>query len=306
MSFRPVVLVPLLVLAVLPATAGAKTLITYKTELDVDLTLNEKSHWQGIRPGCFAPAENFDANYEIDIDSTSKGKESVLRAGSATITDTTFGATSTYGDAGSFRQRMVSAPWELQTAYPAGGECPKEPPPPPPEWATSPTCKAVSERVYANMIGLPGPSGNGSLLISRTPKKTSPGLGAPVPFSCLRTLHTLAAEGEESEISIMGRSTFIQVPIPGLESKLLKLAQGKKGARPSFTVKIDVGGDCNEMRMKPRIGRKDGFVRARFTQPLEGLGSFGGEVERSTCLIAGSGRVIVRRISAVVKTKLPG
>lgn len=291
--------------AVLPASASAKTLITFKTEIDVDLSLTEKSHWQGIRDGCFAPAENFDATYDIDVDTTSRGKDSTLRAGTATLTDTVFGATSTYGDAGSFRQRMTSAPWELQTAYPAGADCGPDPAPAPPEWATSPSCKPVSERVAASLVAVPGPSGNGSIVITRTPKKATLAAGGSMGASCLRTLHPIAPEGEESEVGVLLRSTFIQVPVPGLETKLLKLAQGKKGSRPSFTVKVDVGGDCNEMRMKPRLGRRGDFTRSPFTQPNEALGPFTGEDGRSACLIAGSGRVIVRRAGAVAKTKLP-
>ncbi len=315
MSSRPLVLAALAALttavAATPAAARTTTLISYKTSVDVDLTLIEKSHWQGIRDGCFAPAENFDATYTIDVDTSPKGANSTVRNGAATITPQTHGATSTIGDTGSFQQRMVSAPWELQTAYPPGAECGPDPAPAPPEWATSPTCKPVNERVLASLIantvedpdgGGSSAGGDGSLILGRARKANVGSPGGTMGARCLRTLHNIAGEGQDSEIALLLKSTFIQVPIPGLKPKLLKLAQGKKNARPSFTVKISVGGDCNAMQMKPFLARRDDFVKTSFTQPLQALGSFNGEEGRTTCLISGSGRAIVRRVGAVTRT----
>jgi len=296
--------------AAAPASAVTRTVTTFRTTIDVDLSLTEKSHWQGIREGCFAPAENFDATYEIDIDSTPKGKASKVRAGGASILNETHGASTTFGDVGSFRQRMVSAPWELQTAYPPGADCGPDPAPAPPPWATSPTCKPVSERVLASLIPNSGTAEDGStvggiegsLLLTRGRKASVASPGGTMGARCLRTLHAIDGVGRESEIAIGLRSTFIQVPVPGLRSKLLKLAKGGKDARPSFTIEIRVGGDCNAMTMKPSIGPREDFVRTPFSQPMQALGAFNGEQGRTACLISGTGRAVVRRVSPAART----
>ncbi len=287
-----------------PAAALVQNLQTFPVSVDVKLKLTERSTWKGIRDGCYAPAENFDMTYELTIDSRPNGKKSKVRVGTATLTGGSFGATASYGDRGSFRQFSAPSPWELETQDPAG--CGSDPPPAPPSWATSPTCRHISEQVSAILGRTSGDNaGDGTLILVRTPKPTTATRGAGIGDSCYRTLHNITAQGIDSEITIGLRETVVSVPLPKFAHKLRGLTEGSGRARPSFRVPITVGGDCLAMHMTPSTGAHPDFTRAPFSQPHEALGPFNGDAAQTPCTISGSGRVVVRREGAVVDTAIP-
>lgn len=299
-------------LLVLPPVSGAtiKILESFRTEIDVKMDVTERSVWNGIAPGCYAPQESFDTALTARIDST-PSSDSKLRAGTVTLLPGSFGATSTYGAKRSFRQSAKSGQWDLEVQYPPG--CGNTPAPAAPAWATSPTCKKTSERVSASLIqhDTDGDAGSearitdGSLLITRVPKVLSTARGASIGESCLRTLHDVVSTGIDSEVSFMLRSTFIQVPVPNLKSKLSRLANGGAKSRPSFTIKIKVGGDCGAMTMSPSIGGVPGFEQSPGSTPRSALGNIFGDYSKSRCTVAGSGRAIVRRVGKVTATARP-
>lgn len=311
--WRPCVtaLAALALLGLTPAGAGAVlvSLKTFPVSVDVDLEITEKTAWTGIRPGCYAPAENFSMTYKLDMRTRPNGPKSKIKRGTATLTGASYGTTETFGAKGGFRQLGSPGSWELETKDPPGCDSGA---PPPPAWAVSPTCKRISERVstalLANDIDDPDDptsnrvSSDGVLAIARTPKPVPTAGGATMGASCYRTLHDITREGLSSAIAIAPTSTFIMVPIPKLELKLAALARGSSHARPSFRVDITVGGDCAGMRMKPSLGPDPDFTKAPFSQAHDALGSFNGEADRTLCTISGSGRVIVRREGAVVNT----
>ena len=66
------------------------------------------------------------------------------------MTGASFGVTPNYGAKGSFTQFSKGAPWTLQTAEPGGLQQATRWPSP--AWATSPTCKKISERVEATLL----------------------------------------------------------------------------------------------------------------------------------------------------------
>jgi len=289
-----------------PAGAVVRSLTTYPVSIDVDLDLTMQSDWKGIRPGCFAPAENFSMTYRLDLKSRSKGKKSVIKKGTATLTGGSFGTTPSYGDTGSFRQFSDGNPWELQTANPAG--CGTDPAPAPPSWATSPTCKKVSERVSATLLMAAddkAKSTDGALIVTRSPKAKPTINGATVGASCFRTFHAIDPSGIDSNIAIGLKDTLLSVPVPGLSRKLRELSEGSSRSRPSFTVPIRVSGTCGNMKMTPFLAEREGFTPASLTQPHNALGSFNGDPDQSTCTIAGRGRAIVRREGKITETAIP-
>lgn len=305
-------LAALLGLAVAAPSAGATVLPlqTFKTSIDVRLNVTEHSIWQGIRAGCYAPAENFDMRYHLSVDSTPRGKRSKIKQGVTSLTAGSFGVTPSYGDKRSFEQFSSPGQWELETQYPSG--CGTEPAPAPPAWAVSPGCKAVKERVSAtlsqNTINDPSdptsnlPSDDGALVIVRTPRAKPTVGGASIRESCVRTLHDVAPMGADSYVNVGLKDTFISVPIPNLQAKLSRLAKGSSGSHPSFRVPIKVSGTCNAMQMRPSNGPHPDFVATPFSQPHEALGTFNGEADRTVCTIAGSGIAVVRREGKVVDT----
>ncbi len=307
-----VLLAALVGFAIATPNAGAvvTSLQTFKTSIDVRLNITEHSIWHGIRPGCYAPAEDFDMRYHLSVDSTPRGKRSTIKQGTATLTGGSFGVTASYGDKRSFEQFSSPGPWTLETQYPGG--CGSEPAPPPPVWAVSPGCKFVKERVSAslsqNTIDDPDdPSSNlgsddGALVVVRTPRAKPTVGGASVRDSCLRTLHDVVPMGADSHVSVGLKDTFISVPIPNLQAKLSRLAKGSSKSRPEFRVPIKVSGTCNAMRMTPSNGPHPDFVPTPFSQPHNALGPFNGEANRTVCTIAGSGLAVVRREGKVVDT----
>lgn len=298
-------------LALTAGSAGAVviSLDTFKTSIDVRLNITEHSIWNGIRPGCFAPQENFDIRYHLSIDSTPTRK-SKIKNGTATLTGGSFGVTPSYGDRRSWEQFSTPGQWTLETQYPAG--CGTEPAPPPPAWATTPACKSIKERVSAslsqNTVNDPSdPTSNlssddGALIIFRTPRAKPTVNGASIGDSCLRTLHDVSPMGADSIVNIGLKDSFITVPVPNLDVKLKRLTRGSSRSRPSFRVPIKISGNCNAMEMKPYNGPSDNFVATPFSQPHNALGSFNGEADKSICTIAGSGVAIVRRTGKVVET----
>lgn len=292
-----------------PASAAVISAKAFKTSIDVRLNITEHSIWRGIRPGCFAPQEDFDIKYHMTIDSTPT-KKSKIKIGKAALTAASFGVTPNYGARRSFEQFSTPGQWVLETQYPAG--CGSEPAPPPPPWATSPTCTSIKERVSAslsqNTINDPSdPTSNlgsddGALILTRTPRTKPTINGASVGDSCHRTLHNVDPMGADSHVNIGLRDTFISVPIPNLQAKLKRISKGVRKSRPSFRVPIKVSGNCNGMKMIPSNGPSDNFTFTPFSQPHNALGSFNGEPDKSICTIAGSGIAIVRREGPVLET----
>lgn len=291
------------------AQGTVRVLETYKAEIDVKMSASERSIWNGIAPGCFAPQESFDTKLTARIDSTPSSK-SQIKPGTVTLFPGSYGMTSSYGDKGSFVQAPKSGAWELQTQNPAGCNAAAGAVP---SWATSPTCKKTSERVMASLIQHSvddGPSGStatdGSIIIMRTPKASPRGTAKSIGASCVRTLHNIDPSQLDSQLDFGLKSTFIQIPIPGLRTKLEKLTKGGAKSRPSFKVPIDIGGDCKSMTMKPSIGGLPGFEPSNVSFPHQALGNIFGDFTKSVCMADGDGRVTVRRVGRVVETTVPG
>jgi hypothetical protein len=299
--------VVLIALAAAATTAGAVALRldTFKTSIDVNLNITEDSEWKGIRPGCYAPGEEFGMNYKLHIDSRPK-KSSKIKTGIASLTGGSFGVSPNYGDKNSFKQSGKPAQWTLQTQYPAGcsGSAPA-----PPSWASSPQCKAISERVYATLrqSDIKDPDAqdgsvlDGSLVLLRV-KKTSSVFGASLGNPCLRTLQDVYAEGIQSHIEISMKTTIIEVPVPLLRRKLEKLAKGSDRARPDFNIPIRVYGDCDSMRMTPYTGPDPDFTADRIGQPHQALGNSEGKAANAPCHITGKGDAKVTRVGPVIET----
>ena len=197
---------------------------------------------------------------------------------------------------------MNSGPWELQTQDPAG--CGRGTVPPPPSWAAAPLCNRIEEKVSATLLQSGEKAGAGSLVLLRTPAARR-AQGASIGPRCLRTFHNISARGLESDIAFTLKGTLIEIPIPDLKAKLVKLGKGKRGARPSFSETVDIGGDCTAMSMKPSIGERPGFVKAPFSTPGRALGSPTDYARASTCMISGDGKVTVTRVGPAVNTRVP-
>lgn len=298
-------------LAATATSAGAVAfgLSTFKTSIDVKLDITENSEWKGIRPGCFAPAEEFGMNYKLNIDSRPK-KSSKIKTGVASLTGASFGVTPNYGAKGSFKQSGKPEQWTLQTQFPAG--CSGSPPPPPP-WASSPQCKKISERVYATLrqsdIKDPdvqdGSVLDGTLVLMRVKKASTASLGASIGNPCHRTLQDVYPEGIQSFLGISLKSTVIEVPVPLLRRKLEKLAKGSDKSRPDFDIPIRLAGDCDSMRMTPYTGPDPDFRADRIGTPHQALGDSQGKEANSLCHIGGRGRATVTRVGPVVETIVP-
>lgn len=299
-------------LAIVALTALASTaqgvitgqLETYRLEIDVKMTASEHSKWNGIRPGCYAPGESFDNKLTARIDSTPSSKSKIL-AGTATLLPGSFGATASFGAKGSFRQSSKAGSWELQIKDPPSCNT-KDPEIPP--WATSPTCKKVNERVMVSLIQnsdtapSKSPTTDGSMLITRVKGARPNGVAKNVGASCVRTMHTTKATGVDSEFDFGLTNTFVQIPVPGLRTKLGRLKRGGDRSRPSFTVKVGIDGDCGAMRISPFIGLRGATIFRPQTTPHQALGSIDGDYSKSTCTTDGDGRVIFRRVGPVVST----
>lgn len=269
---------------------------SFKTSIDVRLGMIEHTKFRGEREGCFAPFENWDYRYNIDIDSKPRKKSKVTK-GTTTIfmaQDNGTGTTPSYGDKGSFKQAASNASWDLTVANPSS--CPAAPPVP--EWATSPTCKKISERVSATLVesGTEGTKeGDGQLILTRVRKARPNPIGASIGASCYRTLHDLATEYADAEVGIALKSTILTIPIPDLKDKLIDISRGGAKSRPSFRVKIRHTASCNDFGMFPRTAAKPDFLKSPFSQPHQFLGSFDGDPSRSVCSLVSSGSVVVRR-----------
>ena len=274
-------------------------LTTYPVAVDVDLTITQRSSWKGIRPGCFAPAENFDITYQLEIDSTPRGRASRIRAGTATLGFGSVGVTPSYGDRGSFRQFSSAAPWELQIRNP--GSCPAASAVPP--WASSPTCKRIAERVATSFQMEPNRR-DGRLTVMRVPKQSLAGRGASIGPSCFRALGSVDAIGISSYLAVSERSTIASIPIRDLRGKLEAMAEGPDDARLSFRLPVTIGGDCTAMRMKPSIGDLADFTKSPFWSPHKALGNPADRAKAATCTVTGRGDFLVRRAGRVVRTSI--
>lgn len=291
------------------AGAVAFTLSTFKTSIDVKLDITENSEWKGIRPGCYAPAEEFGMNYKLAIDSRPK-KSSKIKSGVASLTGASFGVTPNYGAKGSFKQSGKPSQWTLQTQYPAG--CSGAAPAPPP-WASSPQCKKVSDRVYATLrqsdIKDPdaqdGSVRDGTLVLMRVKKASTSSLGASIGNPCHRTLQSVYSEGVQSLVEISMKTTIIEVPVPLLRTKMERLAKGSDRSRPDFSIPIRVAGDCDSMRMTPYTGPDPDFIADRIGFPHQALGDSEGKEANSICHIGGRGTATVTRVGPVVETIVP-
>lgn len=274
---------------------------TYPVAIDVDLDITQRVSWKGIRPGCFAPAENFDMTYRLEVQSRPR-KASRVKPGTATLTDAVVGATASYGDRRGFRQFSLGAPWELQTKNPAN--CPKAPPVP--SWASSPTCKRIAERVSASLQTEPN-GRDGRLTITRTPSARPAAFGAGIGPSCFRALRDVDPIGLASELAIFQRATVITVPVRSLRAKLNALAEGSDAAKPAFRIPVTIGGDCTAMKMSGSIGDRPGFNKSQFETPNRPLGSPEDLAKAASCTITGRGDYQVKRVGRVIETGLrPG
>jgi hypothetical protein len=292
-------------LAATAASAGAVALnlSTFKTSIDVKLDITENSEWKGIRPGCYAPGEQFTMAYKLGLDSTPK-KSSKIKTGIASLTGASFGVTPNYGAKGSFKQSGKPGQWDLQTQLPAGcsGMAPA-----PPAWASSPQCKAISERVYAvlrqsdikNPDGQDGSTHDGTLTLMRV-KKASPNFGASIGNPCYRTLQDVYPEGVQSHLEVSMKTSIIDVPVPLLRDKMEKLAKGSDRSRPDFNIPIHVSGDCDSMRMTPFTGPDPDFIADRIGIPHQALGDADGKEANSLCHISGRGMATVTRVGPVI------
>lgn len=269
---------------------------TYRTAIDVDLEITERVTWKGIRPGCFAPAEDFDVTYRFDVQSQPR-RTSRVTAATTTITPGIVGVTYSYGDRGGFRQFSSGGPWELQTANP--GNCPAASPVP--SWAGSPTCKRIAERVSASLQMEPG-GRDGRLTVTRTPKARPTLRGASIGASCFRALTEIDAVGLASEIAVSERATLIVIPVRSLRAKLNALAEGSDRARPSFRLPVTISGDCTAMKMSGSIGPKPDFAKSPYPVPNRALGSPADLAKATSCSISGRGDFTVRRVGPVVET----
>ncbi|MBI4897904.1 MAG: hypothetical protein HY827_06015 [Actinobacteria bacterium] len=291
------------------ADAMLISLKTFPVSIDVDLKLTERSIWRGIRPGCYAPQEDFDQTYRLNFDSRPSGKKSTIKNGTASLTPASFGVTPSYGDKHGVRQYSNGGTWDLEIQNPA--DCNTDTPPPP-AWAVAPTCKKISERVEATLTQstIDDPdnpnglikSGDGVLIITRTPKARPTIHGASIGDSCYRTLHDVTPSERDSLVAITTTDTLISVPIPDAGDKMAKLSKGKRKSNPAFKVKIEVGGDCKGMWMRPRTGERSDYMPSPFSQPHNALGAFDGDGTRSICSISGSGTATFRREGLVVDT----
>jgi hypothetical protein len=298
----------LLLFAFAASMAGATVslLTTFKTEIDVKLKVSQHSGWNGIRPGCFAPQESFDTTITAKLDSSPSSK-SKIKAGTTSLMPGSFGTTASYGAKNSFVQSAKSGMWDLQVQNPASCDTPA---PPVPSWAVSPTCKKISERVWGSIIqhDTDGDATSqakltdGSLLIMRVPKFSSKDRGKSIGDGCLRSLREVRGSGVDAEVDFMKQNTYVQVPIPRLQSKLDGLTKGGARGRPSFKINIKIGGDCNAMTMSPSIGENPSFQQLIGSSPHQALGSVDGDFSKSPCTVSGSGRAIVRRVGKVVST----
>lgn len=296
---RYVVPVALVLAVVTPTVASGASLKTYKATVDVDLSLTQKTIWKGIRPGCVAPAENFSVDYGIVVRTR---RFSRVRPGVVSLAGSNYGSTSTYGADGGFRQFMINGPWEIQTAYPQG--CNIGTAAPPPSWAVAPLCNRIEEKVSATLIQSGDTPGAGSLVLLRTPEARQ-AQGASIGARCVRTFHNIVGRGLESDIALTLKGTLISVPIPNLKAKLARIAKGKRGAHPSFSETITVGGDCTAMTMKPSIGERPDFVKADGSRPHQALGAPADIATGSVCMISGGGKVTVTREGPAVITSIP-
>ncbi|MGH2958769.1 MAG: hypothetical protein ACRDKE_04145 [Solirubrobacterales bacterium] len=302
--------ISLFALALSTASAGAVafSLSSFKTSIDVKLDITENSEWKGIRPGCYAPGEEFGMNYKLRLDSRPK-KSSKIKTGIASLTGASFGITPNYGAKGSFKQSGKPSQWTLQTQYPAG--CTGAAPAPPP-WASSPQCKPISERVYAALrqSDIKDPDAqdgsvlDGTLVLMRV-KKASPTFGASIGNPCHRTLQSVYSEGIQSLLEISMKTTIIEVPVPLLRKKMEKLAKGSDKSRPDFDIPIRLSGDCDSMTMTPYTGPDPDFLADRVGQPHQALGDSEGKEANSLCHIGGRGRATVTRVGPVVQTIVP-
>lgn len=290
-----------LALATTPANASIFKLETFKTSIDVKLNLTEHSNWNGMQPGCTAPEEKFDITYQMRVDST-PSRKSDIKNGTTTLSNLAYGTTPSYGDKSSFYQYSSSAPWELETQYPASCNAQA---PPVPAWATSPTCKKVYNRVESHLLmAANGQStGDGSIVLNRV-SRIRGNTGSNIGPSCNRTLHNIATGHFETQIGIDQTHTFVQLPIANLESKLEKISRGARKSRPSFKVKFNVSGPCNNVSVTPSIGEESDFLVGLTSTPHQSLGSHNGDPSRSTCTFSGNGTAIVRREGAVVSTRV--
>lgn len=303
LAHRPLRIALALLAAVLMTAAAASTasavmigFSSYRASIDVDLKLTEHTEFNGVRDGCFAPFEKWSYDYGLDIDSTptKKSKATLATATVQSLVPKGTGTTYAFGAPGSFKQSASNASWELTTKNPAS--CNGTPAVP--DWASSPTCKKISERVGAALTetGTEGTKdGDGMLQIIRTPKAKPMPFGKSIGSSCYRTLHNLETSFYDAEVGIALKSTIITMPIPDLKEKLRDIASGGPKERPSFKVRLRFWFKCNNYNMSPQGPIDTSFNESPFSLPHQFLGSFNGEPERSKCTLSGSGWLKVTR-----------
>lgn len=298
------VVASLVLIAAAASTASAVTIgfKSFRTSVDVDLKLTEHTEFDGVRSGCYAPFEKWSYDYGLDIDSTPtrKSKSTLATTTVQPLVPKGTGTTYAFGAKGSFKQNSSNASWELTTKDPA----PCSAAPPAPDWASSPTCKKISERVGAALIesGTEGTKeGDGILQIIRTRTAKPNPFGKSIGASCYRTLHNLETSFYDAEVGIGLKSTIITMPIPDLVEKLRDIGTGGPKERPSFKVRLRFWSKCNNYNMSPQGPIDTSFVQSPFSLPHQFLGSFNGEAERSKCTLSGSGWLKVTREGKVTR-----
>jgi hypothetical protein len=279
------------------------TLTTYPVEVDVDLRIVQRTSWTGIRPGCFAPAENFSQTYTFDVDSRPQGRRSAVRPGTATVSDLLVGVTPSFGASGGFRQSAAPGAWELQVANPPACNATA---PAVPEWATSPKCAVIRERVAAS-LQMEEDRRNGRLVISRTPKRAALALvnATPLGGRCHRTLGNVEAVAVAADLAIGLRATAISIPVRSLRAKLEALGEGSASARPSFRIPVTFSGRCSAMKVSGSFADRPGFTPSPFSGPNRALGNPEDANRAASCTVTGGGDYTVRRVGAARTTALP-
>lgn len=294
-------LIPLGIAILLSATyvpsAGAVIigLTSFKTSIDVDLKLTEHTKWTGERAGCFAPYENWDLKYNLDIDSRPTRNSKIVSGTTSLMSiEEGSGTSFSFGAKNSFKQNSSNASWELQTQNPA--DCPAATLVP--SWATSPTCKKISERVMASLTETKSEGtdpGDGIVQIVRVRKAKPAASPTRIGDSCYRTLHDLSAGVQDAEVGITPRETMLTVPVARLKQKLENLADGGAKSRPSFRIKVRYWSVCNFFGITPQTASRPGFAPSPFSTAHMFLGGFNGEPDRSICTLSGGGTITVRR-----------
>lgn len=296
---------------VLPSTSTAQMATAqYPVSVKVDISVTQRSIWNGIKPGCFAPQENVDVSYTWRIRTHPNGAKSaklakpvkvVMVGGATDLQVGTYGVPIFFGAAGGFVQSGRAGQWDLEVNYPPSG-CGTDPAPPVPSEVTSPTCNRIAGRAAVALQPAedPGRNGDGTVIITRVhgPKITS--RGAAIKPGCFRTLHQTSFATKESAFGFQPRTTTLQLPLPGLHRRLTALATLRNPKPVVYPVRFS--GDCWNVSARPSIGLVRGF-RPVQTSPSFVIGN--PEREGVACMLSGQGTITITRTGPQTVTAIP-